>query len=148
MDRHHSKFMELAITLARKGKVTSGAGPFGAVIVKDDQIIAKAYNKVGKQQDPTQHAELAVIQKACKVLKSKDLSGCILYTSCEPCMMCLGACHWANFDVIYFGASADDAKKNGFIYSQVFYNSDQEKRYQEFNMNQLLRDLAIKVWQD
>ncbi len=146
MEKIHVHFMQQAIALAKKGKITEGAGPFGAVIVKDNHIIAKGYNKVRNTNDLTQHAELAVIQEACKVLESKDLSECILYTSCEPCMMCLGASHWAGFKAIYFGASAEDARKHGFIYSNVFYASDTKKRYQEFNMNQLLREEALAVW--
>ncbi len=147
MDNSHVYFMQQAIALAKKGKMTEGAGPFGAVIVKNKHIIAKGHNEVHDKNDLTQHAELAVIQEACKVLESKDLSECILYTSCEPCMMCLGASHWAGFEAIYFGASAEDAKKHGFIYSNVFYASDNQKRYQEFNMHQLLREEAVAVWQ-
>ncbi len=148
MNDAHINFMQQAIALANRGKTEEGGGPFGAVIVKKGHIIAKAYNKVHKKKDLTQHAELAVIQKACKVLKSKDLSKCILYTSCEPCMMCLGACHWARFSAIYFGASAKDAKRYGYIYSDIFYASDNKKRLQEFNMHQIMRDEAVHIWKN
>lgn len=143
---NHKEYMRLAISWAVKGRDSTGGGPFGAVIVKDDQIIAEDHNRVGATKDCTQHAELYVIQKACAALDSKDLSGCILYTSCEPCMMCLGASYWANFKQIYYGASAADAKEYGFIYSDMFYNSHSGKRHVEFNLKQLLRDEALSIW--
>jgi tRNA(Arg) A34 adenosine deaminase TadA len=145
MEDKHESFMRRAIALAHEGKLGTG-GAFGAVITKDGNIVAEVHNTVRQHQDCTQHAELAAIQKACMVLKSKALSECILYTSCEPCMMCLGACYWAGFKTIYFGASAQDAKDNGYVYSDMFYASDSEKRYKEFNMVQLLRDEAVAVW--
>lgn len=138
--------MECAIALAKKGKLTNG-GAFGAVVVRNGSIVVKVHNTVKEQQDCTQHAELSAIQKACQILQSKDLSDCILYTSCEPCMMCLGACHWAGFANIYYGASAKDAKKHGYIYSDMFYSSEKKERHKEFRMNQLLRDKAISVWE-
>ncbi|MBQ4820531.1 nucleoside deaminase [Aquimarina sp. MMG016] len=146
MQEKHIHFMQQAIALANKGEITHGAASFGAVVVKDDHVIAQSYNQVSKTQDPTQHAEILAIREACKVLKSKNLSDCILYTSCEPCLMCLGACHWASFKAIYFGVSAEDAKKHNFIYTQMFYSFDQEKRHREFNMTQLLRNEALAVW--
>ena len=138
--------MKRATALAFEGKAGEG-GAFGAVITKDGSIVAEVYSPVKQRQDCTQHAELAAIQKACMVLKSKDLSTCILYTSCEPCMMCLGASYWAGFKNIYFGASANDAKQYGYIYSNMFYEADTNKRYKEFNMIQLLRDQAVAVWE-
>ncbi|MCM4156819.1 nucleoside deaminase [Gramella sp. AN32] len=138
--------MREAIKLARKGRDIDGGGPFGAVITKGDQIIAKAYNQVGKGNDCTQHAELRAIQAACHKLGTDGLKGCVLYTSCEPCMMCLGAAYWADFDYIYFGASAEDAKENGFLYSDMYYNSGNEARHSEFKMIQMYRGLALEVW--
>ncbi|QLG47210.1 nucleoside deaminase [Costertonia aggregata] len=142
---NHEFFMQRAIALAKEGKAGSG-GAFGAVIVCDGTSIVEVHNTVKSQQDCTQHAELSAIQKACQVLKSKDLSNCVLYTSCEPCMMCLGACYWAKFKTIYFGASAQDAKEHGYVYSDMFYASNTENRHREFNMVQLLREEAIAVW--
>jgi len=146
MKENHELLMKRAIALAYEGKAGNG-GAFGAVITKDGSIIAEVHNTVKQHQDCTQHAELAAIQKSCMILKSKDLSACILYTSCEPCMMCLGASYWAGFKTIYFGASAEDAKNYGYIYSDMFYGSDTNKRYKEFNMVQLLRDEAVAVWE-
>lgn len=139
-------FMRRAIQLAKAGSESKDGGAFGAVIVKNGLVIAEGYNKVSGEQDLTQHAELRVIQLACKALKSKNLSGCVLYTSCEPCMMCLGSCYWAKFSAIYFGASAEDAKNYGYVYSDMFYASNAKKRYEEFNMKQLLSEEAIAVW--
>lgn len=137
--------MQRAIALAQEGRSGNG-GAFGAVVVRNGSIIAEVYNTVKLQQDLTQHAELSAIQKACQILESSDLSDCILYTSCEPCMMCLGACYWAKFNQIYYGASAKDAKEFGYIYSDMFYASDTEKRRLEFKMTQLLNDEAVAVW--
>lgn len=145
MDAHQS-FMEQAINLARRGAAYKGGGAFGAVIVKDGNVVARAYNKVRAKNNCIHHAELAVIDKACLKLKSKELRGCILYTSCEPCMMCLGACAWANLDAIYYGASAEDAHQHGFIYSNSYFAMGKDKRHAEFNMHQLMRDEALEVW--
>lgn len=139
--------MRLAIALAKEGK-TKGNGPFGAVIVKNDNIIAQGHNLVNEAQDCTLHAELSVIQKACNALKSKTLQGCTLYTSCIPCMMCLGASYWAKLDQIYFGASAQDAKAFGFIYSHMYYAYPDAQRAKEFHLSQLLPDEAVAVWKD
>lgn len=140
------KMMARAIDLARQGGEMDNGGPFGAVITQGDKIIAEARNEVICNGDCTQHAELRVIQRACTKLHKNDLSGCVLYTSCEPCMMCLGAAYWANFDYIYYAASALDAKEYGFKYSRMYYNSDSETRHNEFKMIQICRDDAVGVW--
>jgi len=141
-----NKMMNRAISLARKGGATKAGGPFGAVITKDKEVIAESSNQVSGENDCTQHAELRVIQKACRILKSTSLKGCVLFTSCEPCMMCLGAAYWAKLDNIYYGASAEDAKTYGFIYSVMYYNSEQ--KHSEFNMIQLCRNEALEVWKE
>lgn len=139
-------FMRKAIALAKEGNGKVAAGPFGAVIVRDGIIVAEGFNVVSQKKDCTQHAELAVIQKACKALGRKTLEECTLYTSCEPCMMCLGAIKWSNFKFVYFGASAEDAKKNGFVYSAMYYASNTEDRHKEFRMRQFLEEEAVAVW--
>ena len=143
----HKNYLLQAINWAKKGRETEGGGAFGVVIVKNNIIIAEGHNRVGATTDCTQHAELSMIQKACKKLGSKSLKGCTLYTSCEPCLMCLGATRWAELEAVYYGASASDAKDAGFIYSELFYNSHTGKRHQEFNLKQLLREDAVAVWQ-
>jgi tRNA(Arg) A34 adenosine deaminase TadA len=143
---YHHKQMHEAIALAKQGKNSKNGGAFGAVITKNNNVVCKVHNSVRGDHDCTQHAELKAIQSACKILKTKDLSDCVLYTSCEPCMMCLGACKWANFKAIYFGASAEDAKHYGYLYSDMYYNSNSDERHLEFNMTQICRSEAVAVW--
>jgi len=145
-EKDHEVFMRKAIDWAAKGSKTEGGGAFGALIVKDGTIIAEGHNQVGAKTDCTQHAELAMIQEACTKLGSKSLKGCVLYTSCEPCLMCLGTTRWAELDQVFYGASAADAKDAGYIYSDLFYNSHTGKRHAEFKLKQLLRDEAVAVW--
>ena len=115
-------FMREAIKLANES-VESGGGPFGAVIVKDGEIVAGSANSVTLDNDPTAHAEVNAIRKACKKLGSFDLSGCVVYTSCEPCPMCLGAIYWAHINTIYYGNSKKDAAEidfdDDFIYEEL-----------------------------
>lgn len=110
-----NKFMKMALEEARHSMENNLGGSFGAVIIdKDGNIISKGGNRVLERNDPTQHAEIVAIQEACKNLKTHDLSGMVLYTSCEPCPMCLSACIWANIDTIYYGATREDAESIGF----------------------------------
>lgn len=140
--------MSRAISLAREGRDMDNGGPFGAVITRGDEIVAESRNEVVCKGDCTQHAEIRAIKRACKSLGSLSLKGCVLYTSCEPCMMCLGAAYWADIDYIYYGASAMDAKEFGFRYSDMYYDSDKEERHKEFKMIQLCRDEAVKIWDE
>ncbi len=105
--------MRRAIELAVKN-VSGGGGPFGAVIVKDGKVIAEGVNRVTSQNDPTAHAEIQAIRAACSALHTFDLSGCEIYSSCEPCPMCLGAIYWARLSHLYFAATKTDAAKAGF----------------------------------
>lgn len=107
-------FMEVALKEARKGVSCGHGGPFGAVIVKDGKIISKGHNHVVKLNDPTCHGEIDAIRKACKKLKTFDLSGCELYTTGYPCPMCFCAVLWANIDKVYYGCNTGDAEKIGF----------------------------------
>ena len=103
------QFMRAAIRLADES-VERGGGPFGAVIVKDGEIVAGSSNSVTLHNDPTAHAEVETIRQACQRLGTYDLSGCTIYTSCEPCPMCLGAIYWAHIDRIYYGNTRKDAR--------------------------------------
>ncbi len=114
------KFMEAAIALAEKGIENGEGGPFGCVIVKDDKIIGRGNNKVTSTNDPTAHAEIIAIREACKNLDSFQLDDCEIYTSCEPCPMCLGAIYWARPKVIYYGNTRKDAAKIGFDDSMIY----------------------------
>jgi tRNA(Arg) A34 adenosine deaminase TadA len=116
-----NKFMQVAIDEALNGMKKNDGGPFGAVIVKDNKIISKAHNLVIKTNDPTAHAEINAIRKASKKLNSFNLSGCELYTTCEPCPMCLGAIFWARIDKVYFSSTKIDAQNAGFD-DNKFYN--------------------------
>src|SRR5699024_6785238 len=95
MSDHKQKFMQIAIDLSREGMQAGHGGPFGSIVVKKGEIIGKGYNKVLSEHDPTAHAEIIAIREACRKLKSNQLEGCEIYTSCEPCPMCLGAIYWA-----------------------------------------------------
>ncbi len=106
--------MEIAINEAYDGVNNSHGGPFGAVIVKDDKIVGKGHNCVLKDNDPTQHGEIMAIKNACQNLGTYDLSGCSIYTTAEPCPMCLGAILWANISNVYYGCSREESKNIGF----------------------------------
>lgn len=109
-----NKYMKIADELARDNLKTSAGGPFGAVIVKDGEIVGKGSNHVLKNNDPTAHAEIMAIRDACKKLNTFDLTGCVIYTSCYPCPMCLSAIIWANIKEVYYGNTKEDAKNIGF----------------------------------
>ncbi|ACC97673.1 Cytosine/adenosine deaminase [Elusimicrobium minutum Pei191] len=119
----HIKFLRAAVKMAEKGVKAGKGGPFGAVIVKDGKMVAKGYNRVTSSNDPSLHAEVDAIRKACKKLGSFELTGCIIYSSCEPCPMCLGAIYWARPKALYFAADKHTAAKYGFddkfIYEQI-----------------------------
>ena len=146
MDSQHETFMRMAIKLSKQNVLQSLGGPFGAVIVKDGKVIAKSANKVISSNDPTAHAEVATIRLACKKLKTFDLSGCIVYTSCEPCPMCLGALYWARVDAIYYGNTKADAAAinfdDQFIYKELEKTLDQRK----LPIKQLLREEAQQAF--
>lgn len=108
------EFLRRAITLAIQNVEAGGGGPFAAVIVRNGKVIGEGANSVTTTNDPTAHGEVNAIRAACKALDTFTLAGCELYTSCEPCPMCLAACYWARLDAIYYGSSAADAARAGF----------------------------------
>lgn len=114
------ELMLRAIELAERNAFSVTGGPFGAVVVKDGKVIAEASNTVTVDNDPTAHAEVNAIRKACTALGTFDLSGCELYTSCEPCPMCLAACYWAHIDKVYYAADREDAAAAGFDDSDIY----------------------------
>lgn len=114
MDNQDSKFLKEAIALAQKNAASAEGGPFGAVIVFDGKIIASASNTVTVDFDPTAHAEVNAIRAAARILGNFNLTGCVLYTSCEPCPMCLSAAYWAHVDRIVYAANRGDAANAGF----------------------------------
>jgi tRNA(Arg) A34 adenosine deaminase TadA len=114
MTARENRFMQAAIDLARTGMKEGKGGPFGCVIVKNDEIIGKGCNSVTSHNDPTAHAEIVAIRNACNTLNDFQLTGCELYTSCEPCPMCLGAIYWARPAIVYFANTRKDATSIGF----------------------------------
>ena len=140
------KFMVKAIELSIKSANTIG-GPFGSVIVKDQKIIAEGSNKVTSTNDPTGHGEIVAIREACKNLNTFDLSGCEIYTSCEPCPMCLSAIYWSRLDKIYYANTREDAKNidfdDSFIYTEIPKKIDDRK----IKMVQMLREEALKAFE-
>jgi len=115
-----NSFMEQAIRLAVANVRSGKGGPFGAVVVKDGRIVAAGVNSVTTANDPTAHAEVIAIREACRILNAFQLDGCEIYTSCEPCPMCLGAIYWARPDRVYFAATAADAAAAGFDDSFIY----------------------------
>ncbi len=115
-----ARFMQAAIELGRKGMQANAGGPFGCVVVKGDDVVGRGYNRVTTDCDPTAHAEVTAIRDACKNLQSFQLDGCEIYTSCEPCPMCLGAIYWARPAKIYYAASRHDAAAAGFDDSYIY----------------------------
>ena len=142
----NKKFMRKAIALSLKN-IENGGGPFGAVIVKDGKIVATGVNRVTTSIDPTAHAEVNAIRKAAKKLGTFDLSGCEIYTSCEPCPMCLGAVYWAHLDKMYYGNTKTDAKKIGFDDSFIYDEIDLKPENRRLQSVQLLPDEAIKAFE-
>ena len=115
-----NEFMEVAIDLSDDNFDKNYGGPFGACVVKDGKIIGKGINRVIKNMDPTAHAEIVAIREACKSIKSHDLSGCELYTSCYPCPMCLSAIIWSNIKIVYYGNTSEDASDIGFRDEHIY----------------------------
>lgn len=147
----HSKFMKRAIALADKGMQQGAGGPFGAVIVKDGEIIAEGFNKVTSSHDPTAHAEVTAIREACATLKTFQLDACVLYTSCEPCPMCLGAIYWARFKKVYYGARQQDAADIGFDDQFIYDEIEKPMSDRKIPFEQLDREDAVvvfKKWDD
>lgn len=140
--------MQTALDEACSGVEAGDGGPFGAVVVRDGKVIATGHNMVLVSNDPTMHAEVTAIRNACKKLGTFDLSGCVLYTSCYPCPMCMGACLWARFDAIYYGASAEQAAEIGFD-DKAFHDflknpkSDQHRKLEHLPAADYLRPFQL-----
>lgn len=141
------KFMRRALELARGGVDANIGGPFGAVVVKDGRIIGEGVNRVTSSNDPTAHAEVVAIRAACTALNSFQLEGCIIYSTCEPCPMCLGAIYWARPEKVVIAGTRDDAAAAGFddafIYDEICADFGQRR----VPVESLLRDEAQAVFQ-
>ena len=138
-------FMKEAIRLAEES-VNRGGGPFGAVIVKDGEIIAGSANSVTIDNDPTAHAEVNTIRQACRKMGTFDLTGCSIYTSCEPCPMCLGAIYWAHLSHIYYGNNRKDAAEIDFDDDFIYLELEKPMKERSLPFTQLMRREALKTF--
>jgi tRNA(Arg) A34 adenosine deaminase TadA len=136
------EFLRSAIALAIENVATGKGGPFAAVIVRDDRIVGEGANSVTATNDPTAHAEVNAIRAAAKALGTFTLAGCELYTSCEPCPMCLAAAYWARIDAVYYGASAADAARAGFDDAFLYAELRKTSADRKLRATQLLGDEA------
>ena len=139
--------IELSIRNVRDGK----GGPFAAIVVKDGRVIARGANVVTSTSDPTAHAEIVAIREACKAVKSFQLDGCEIYTSCEPCPMCMGAIYWARPAKVYFGTTREDAAKIGFDDSLIYHEMTKPVSKRKIPMIQCMREEALaafREWQE
>jgi guanine deaminase len=140
------EFMREAIRLAREKMRQGGGGPFGAVIVRDGEIIARGWNRVTAMNDPTAHAEVTAIRTACRKLKTFRLDDCELYASCEPCPMCLAAIYWAHLKKIYFAGTRHDAARIGFDDNLIYREISRPVVRRKIPMRQLLRPETLAVF--
>ena len=141
------QFMQQAIDLSVEN-VKNGGGPFGAVIVKDDKVVATGVNRVTANNDPTAHAEVSAIRAACQQVHDFSLKGCTIYTSCEPCPMCLAAIYWAGIDRIYYGNTKEDAENinfgDKFIYEEIWRKPEERS----IPTRMLMREQALRAFRD
>jgi guanine deaminase len=149
MSEHH-EFMRMAIALSEQNVAQGLGGPFGAVIVKDNKVVAASANTVVPSNDPTAHAEVSAIRLACQELNTFNLEGCVIYTSCEPCPMCLGAIYWARIEKIYYANNKSDAAAIGFDDQFIYEELDRPKEQRKLPVVEMLRDEALgafKAWE-
>jgi len=149
MSEMDEKFMRRAIELAQNGVDSNAGGPFGCVIALDGKIVGEGVNRVTSTNDPTAHAEVVAIRDACKNLDSFQLNGCVVYTSCEPCPMCLGAIYWARPERVFIACDRNDAAEAGFddafIYDELCGNKIADRKV---SISILLRDEGLKVFKN
>ena len=145
------QFMREAIRLSIENVQTGKGGPFAAIIVKDGNIIASGTNLVSSTNDPTAHAEIAAIREACKILNSFQLDGCEIYSSCEPCPMCLGAIYWARPERVFYGNTKQDAAEINFDDSFIYEELAKQVDDRDIPMTQILHEEALaafKAWKE
>lgn len=156
-DRHmttsnsdHEKFMRRAIEMSRRGSLEySTGGVFGAVLVKDGKIVSEGMNRVVASHDPTWHAEMETIRLACITLQTFKLPGCTLYTSAEPCPMCMATCYWAGIEQVFYAATVEDAFQYGNFDDRPIYEQlCLPKEQRSIRMTQMLREEAVVVWKE
>ena len=148
MDQKHEFFMKMAIELSRSGMENGKGGPFGCVIVKDGKVIGKGSNSVLLTNDPTAHAEMVAIREACQNLGHFQLDGCDLYTSCEPCPMCLGAIYWSRPSRVFFANTKTDAAEIGFDDDFIYKELEIPKENRKIPFEHISQPDAIKVFKE
>ncbi|WP_405382321.1 nucleoside deaminase [Maribacter sp. LLG6340-A2] len=148
MTEQDEYFMKRAIALAAEGMQSNVGGPFGAVVVKEGEIIAEGYNQVTSTNDPTAHAEVVAIRKACKKLNNFELTDCTIYTSCEPCPMCLGAIYWTRPKMVFFGCNREDAAAIDFDDQFIYDEIEKDIDGRQIKFVQLARKEALTVFKD
>ena len=146
MLEEHEPFMRRAIELAREGVDRNSGGPVGCVIVKDGEIVGEGCNQVTSTNDPTAHAEVVAIREACRRLKTFELVGCTVYTSCEPCPMCLGAIYWARPERLFIAGTREDAAAAGFDDELIYTELDKPNDERQMKMESLLREESQAVF--
>ncbi|HVB85639.1 MAG TPA: nucleoside deaminase [Candidatus Dormibacteraeota bacterium] len=142
----NNSYMARAIELSIENVRSGRGGPFGAVVVRDGKIVSEAANSVTACNDPTAHAEILAIRRACAELHNFELRGCELYTSCEPCPMCLGAIYWARLDRVYYANTAEDAARAGFDDSLIYREISSALSEREIPMEQMMRGPALEAF--
>ena len=142
------RFMQEAIALSRKGILSNEGGPFGCIIVKGDEVVGRGNNKVTSTNDPTAHAEVVAIRDACKNLGNFQLHDCEIYTSCEPCPMCMGAIYWARPKIVYYANNRVDAATIGFDDSMIYDEMTCELHQRRLPIVALSREAALKVFEE
>ncbi len=143
----HHRYLLRSIELAERGMASGLGGPFGALVVRGDEVLAEACNQVTSSHDPTAHAEVGAIRAACRLIGDFSLAGCEIYSSCEPCPMCLSAIYWARLDALYFAASRVDAANIGFDDELLYLELGRGPAQRKLLTRQALRDDAVRVMQ-
>ncbi|MBX2844266.1 MAG: nucleoside deaminase [Flammeovirgaceae bacterium] len=142
----HKTFMQIAIALAVEGVKAGVGGPFGAIVVKGGKIVGRGNNQVTSTNDPTAHAEVVAIRDACKNLGTFQLDGCTIYTSCEPCPMCLGAIYWARPDQLFYACTKEDASENGFDDSFIYKELELSWEERKIPTKQISRQEGLETF--
>jgi len=148
MIEQDQKFMRRAIELAQAGIDANDGGPFGAVVVKDGEIIGEGCNRVTSTNDPTAHAEIVAIREACQTLNSFQLDDCVIYTSCEPCPMCLGAIYWARPARMFYACNREDAARIGFDDEMIYEEIERPIEARRIESVNFLREEGLRVFEN
>jgi len=142
----HETFLRRAVELSRRSLDTGEGGPFGAVLVRNGEVLAEGWNRVIAANDPTAHAEVLAIREACRAQSAFRLDGSVLYASCEPCPMCLAAAYWAGVERIYYGATREDAAAIGFADAHIYEELGRPLSARRLPLSQLMRAEALKAF--